>query len=106
MSIPLDNAKKSGGKESGESVRICCIVTFSFSRRMIKCFEFPGPVFILVFGDNVPCMCVYTQERNKGNGGREEKIPLFQLQKGFVYFRQTKIILQSHVNPGNSIKVK
>lgn len=57
-------------------------------------------------------MCVYvcayaclSGERNKGNGGREGEI-LFQLQKGFVHFRQTKITLQSHVNPGNSINIK
>lgn len=45
------------------------------------------------------------EERNKGSGGREGEI-LFQLQKGFVHCRQTKITLPAHVNPGNSINIK
>lgn len=69
---------------------------------MTMCFEFPGSVFVLFLEIMLyvcvhTCVCARKGEGNKGNGGREEI--LFQFQKGFVYFRQTVIILQFHVNP-------
>lgn len=69
---------------------------------MTMCFEFPGSVFVLFWEIMLcvcvhTCMCVHKEEGNKGNGGKEEI--LLQFQKGFVYFRQTIIILQFRVNP-------